>query len=93
MVLPLIESGATQVLPGSIVKTEPTGNWSPAATSKLAPTVPPGWLAVSLTASITVAATVATLLPATLSLLAPVVAVKVTAVAASSAPPAVPGAV
>ena len=54
----------------------------------------PGWPpAVSFTASITGVACVATLLPGALSLVAPVVAVKVTLVVGSSAPPAVPGAV
>ena len=84
---------AVQVLAGKTVKTEPTGYWSLLPTLVVAPTVPPGWPAVSLTASITVAATVATLLAVLLSLVAPVVAVKVTLVVGSSAPPAVPGAV
>ena len=85
--------GAAQVLPGWIVKTEPLGNWSLLPTLVVAPTLPPGWPAVSLTASMTVAATVATLLAVLLSLVALVVAVKVTLVVGSSAPPAVPGAV
>jgi hypothetical protein len=85
--------GAAQVLPGWIVKAEPAGNWSLVPNGVVAPTVPPGWPAVSFTASITGVACVATLLPAALSLVAPVVAVKVTLVVGSSAPPAVPGAV
>ena len=89
----LLTLGAAQVLPGWSVKAEPTGNWSLPATSVVAPTLPPGWPAVSFTASITGVACVATLLPGALSLVAPVVAVKVTLVVGSSAPPAVPGAV
>ena len=85
--------GLAQVLPGWIVKAEPTGNWSLPPNGVVAPTVPPGWPAVSFTASITGVACVATLLPGALSLVAPVVAVKVTLVVGSSAPPAVPGAV
>jgi hypothetical protein len=85
--------GAAQVLPGWIVKTEPTGNWSLPPKGVVAPTVPPGWPAASLTASSTGVAWVATLFAGTLSLVAPVVAVKVTLVVGSSAPPAVPGAV
>ena len=85
--------GLAQVLPGCKLKVEPTGNWSLVLTFVVAPTVPPGWPAVSFTASITVVACVATLLPAALSLVAPVVAVNVTLVVGSSAPPAVPGAV
>jgi hypothetical protein len=85
--------GLAQVLPGWIVKTEPTGNWSFVPNGVVAPTVPPGWLAVSVTASITGVACVATLFAGTLSLVAPVVAVKVTLVVGSSVPPAVPGAV
>ena len=75
------------------LKTEPAGYSSLPLMVVLAPTLPPGWLAVSSNASITVAATVATLLPVAVSLSAPVVAVKVTPVTASLAPPAVPGAV
>ena len=48
---------------------------------------------MSSTASITGVACVATLFAGTLSLVAPVVAVKVTLVVGSFAPPAVPGAV
>ena len=88
-----LTAGAAQVLPGWIVKTEPTGNWSLPSNGVVAPTVPPGWLAVSVTASITGVACVATLFAGTLSLVAPVVAVKVTLVVGSSVPPAVPGAV
>ena len=89
----LLTVAAVQVPPETRLKTEPTGNWSLAPNGVVAPMVPPGWPAVSLTASMTVAVTVATLLVNTLSLVAPVVAVKVTAVVGSSAPPAVPGAV
>ena len=88
-----IKVALAQVLPGWIVKAEPTGNWSLPPNGVVAPTVPPGWPAVSFTASITGVACVATLLPGALSLVAPVVAVKVTLVVGSSAPPAVPGAV
>ena len=88
-----LTAGAAQVLPGCSVKTEPTGNWSFVPNGVVAPTVPPGWPTVSVTASITGVACVATLFAGTLSLVAPVVAVKVTLVVGSSAPPAVPGAV
>ena len=89
----MLTLGAAQVLPGWIVKAEPAGNWSLLATLVVAPTVPPGWPAVSLTASMTGVACVATLFAGTPSLVAPVVAVKVTLVVGSSVPPAVPGAV
>ena len=89
----LLTLGLAQVLPGWMVKTEPTGYWSLPATLVVAPTVPPGWPAASFTASITVVLTLAVLLAGTLSLVAPVVAVKVTLVVGSFAPPAVPGAV
>jgi hypothetical protein len=45
--------GAAQVLPGWIVKSEPTGNLSFVVKSVVTPTEPPGCVAVSLTASIT----------------------------------------
>ena len=72
--------GAAHVLPGWIVNTEPTGNWSLVPNGVVAPTVPPGWPAVSVTASMIGVACVATLFATTLSLVAPVVAVKVTLV-------------
>ena len=96
MVLPLIVTGATQVPPGTMLKTEPKGNWSFKPTSVLTPTLPPGWVTRLSTASMMLAVTVVTLLAwvaGAVSLVAPVVAVKVTAVSGSSAPPAVPGAV
>jgi hypothetical protein len=58
--------------------------------------VPYGVVTVSFTASMMLAVTVTTLLSwvaGAVSLVAPVVAVKITAVAGSSVPPAVPGAV
>jgi hypothetical protein len=88
----LLTLGAAQVLPGWIVNTEFNGNWSLPAMLVVVEIL--GCLfAVSFTASITGVACVATLLPGALSLVAPVVAVKVTLVVGSSAPPAVPGAV
>jgi hypothetical protein len=92
-VLPAITLALAQVLPW-IVKVDPVGNWSLPPTSVVAPVVPPGWLAVSLTASITLAVAVVVLLAVLVlfSLTAPVVPVKVTVVVGSSAPPAVPGA-
>ena len=89
----LLTLGLAQVLPGWIVKTEPTGYWSFVSNGLVAPTVPPGWPAVSFTASITVVLTLTVLLAGTPSLVAPVVAVKVTLVVGSFVPPAVPGAV
>ena len=95
--MPVAESmatGATQLPPATMLNNEPVGYWSLVAKLVVAPTLPPGWLAVSATASITVAVMVAVSLVSPVgSLVAVVVAVKVTAVAASFAPSAVPGAV
>jgi hypothetical protein len=87
----LTETGATQVLPGWIVKVEPTGNWSLVAKLLVAPTVPAGWLAVSFKASMMVISAVVTLFAGTVSLVAPVVPVTVTSIGVVSVPPSVPG--
>jgi hypothetical protein len=50
--------GAAQVLPGWIVKVEPTGNLSFKVISVFAPTDPPGLVSTSFTASITGVVTV-----------------------------------
>ena len=89
----LLTLGLAQVRPGWVVKTEPYGYWSLLDMLVVAPTVPPGWPAASSTASITVVLTLAVLFAGTPSLVALVVAVKVTLVAGSFVPPAVPGAV
>ncbi len=50
--------GLAQVLPGWIVKAEPTGNLSFTVMSVVAPTDPPGFVSASFTASITGVVTV-----------------------------------
>ena len=80
-----------QLPPVTTLNSEFAGNWSLVATLVVAPKVPPGWLAESLTASMMVRVTGAVLLAALLSLVALVVPVNVTETGVVSVPPAVPG--
>ena len=91
--VPSMVTGATQVLLGSRVNTEPVGTVSPVVNGVLTPTLPPGWVAVSATASMMVRMIGALLFSVLVSLVAPVVAVKVTETGVVSPVPAAPGVV
>lgn len=83
--------GATQVLPASTVNTEPLGKVSLPANGVLTPTLPPGWVALSATASMMARVTGALLFTVLVSLVALVVPVKVTETGSVSLVPAMPG--